>query len=82
MSTDQIRALESRIEELEFRLTLPRVMNLTQLCEFLGISKRNFYERKDAGDCPPAIYLSQRTIRFDVVDVMTWLNAKKIGGQV
>lgn len=82
MSTEPFRALEARIDELEFRLTLPRVMNLTQLCEFLGISKRNFYELKDRGDTPPAIYLSQRAIRFDVHDVMTWLKAKKVGGQV
>ena len=82
MAEDQIRALESRIEELEFRLTLPRIMNTAQVCKFLGMSRRNFYERKEVGDCPPAIYLSQRAIRYDVQDVMAWLKAKKVGGQV
>ncbi len=77
--SEQIRVLESRIEELEFRLNTPQVMSAKQLSDFLGISTRTFYEMKNEGNSPPAIYLSQRTVRYDIDAVMSWLKTQEVG---
>lgn len=82
MVSDKISALESRLDELEFRLNTPRVMDAKQLSDFVGISTRTFYEMKQVGDSPPAIYLSQRTVRYDLDDVMEWMEAKKVGAGI
>ncbi len=77
--TEQIRVLESRIEELEFRLNTPQVMSAKQLAHFLGISTRTFYDMKSEGNAPPSIYLSQRTVRYDLACVMEWLKTQEVG---
>lgn len=77
--SNELRALESRIEELEFRLNTPQVMSAKQLSDFLGISTRTFYEMKSEGNTPPAIYLSQRTVRYDLDGVMNWLKTQEVG---
>lgn len=79
MSTDTLRALEQRIEELEFRLTFPKLMTPRQVCEFLQISERQFYQWKKDGDTPPAIYWSERTVRYDIDAVMAWAKQKEVG---
>lgn len=79
MSTDTLRALELRIEELEFRLTFPKLMTPRQVCEFLQISERQFYQWKKDGDTPPAIYWSERTVRYDIDAVMAWAKQKEVG---
>ena len=78
-SQDQIRALEKRIESLEQAAELPKLMTPTQVAEFVGISETQFYAWKRAGDVPPAIYWSERTVRYDRDDVMAWANAHKVG---
>ena len=79
MSTDTVRALEERIEELEFRLNFPKLMTPRQVCDFLQISERQFYQWKKEGDCPPAIYWSERTVRYDIDAVMAWAKQKEVG---
>lgn len=79
MSTDKIRALEQRIEDLEFQIITPKLMTPRQVCEFLQISERQFYEWKRAGDSPPAIYWSERTVRYDRDAVMAWAKSKEVG---
>lgn len=74
-----LSALESRIEELEIRLNNPRLMTPIQVCDFLQISERLLYEMKDRGNAPPAIYLSQRTVRYDLHQVMAWAKQKEVG---
>lgn len=77
--TDQLRALESRIEELETRLNNPRIMTPLQVCDFLQISERSLYDMKERGDAPPAMYFSQRTVRCDLHEVMAWAKQKEVG---
>lgn len=75
----ELRALESRIEELEIRLNNPRVMTPLQVCDFLQISERALYDMKERGDAPPAMYFSQRTVRYDLHEVMAWAKQKEVG---
>ncbi|MBB4173957.1 helix-turn-helix transcriptional regulator [Sulfitobacter noctilucicola] len=75
----ELRALESRIEELEIRLNNPRMMTPLQVCDFLQISERALYDMKERGDAPPAIYFSQRTVRYDLHEVMAWAKQKEVG---
>lgn len=77
--TDQLRALESRIEELEIRLNNPRIMTPREVCDFLQISERSLYDMKERGDAPPAMYFSQRTVRYDLFEVMAWAKQKEVG---
>ncbi|MDC0739389.1 hypothetical protein N6L24_13960 [Cognatishimia sp. SS12] len=79
MSVQTIRALEERIEALELELITPKIMTTPQVCEFLGISEGQFYMRKQAGDSPPAMYWSERTVRYDRDDVIAWAQSKKVG---
>lgn len=79
MSADEIRALERRIEDLEIQITTPKLMTPRQVCEFLQISERQFYEWKRAGDSPPAIYWSERTVRYELDAVMAWAKQKEVG---
>ncbi|MBC57426.1 MAG: hypothetical protein CL814_10880 [Confluentimicrobium sp.] len=79
MSEHSIRALEERIKALETKLSLPKLMTPAQVAEFLQVSERQFYDWKKAGDSPPAIYWSQRTVRYDRDDVMAWAETKKVG---
>lgn len=76
---DTLQALESRIEELETRLNNPHLMTPTQVCDFMQISERLLYEMKERGDAPPAIYFSQRTVRYDLHQVMAWAKQKQVG---
>lgn len=75
----ELRALESRIEELEIRLNNPRMMTPIQVCDFLQISERALYDMKERGDAPPAMYFSQRTVRYDLHEVMAWAKQKEVG---
>lgn len=77
--TDQLRALESRIEELEIRLNNPRIMTPREVCDFLQISERSLYDMKERGDAPPAMYFTQRTVRYDLLEVMAWAKQKEVG---
>lgn len=79
MSAPEVRALEERIEELETRLNNPRLMTPCQLVDFLQISERLLYEMKSRGDAPPAIYFSQRSVRYDLNAVMEWAKRKEVG---
>lgn len=54
-------------------------MTPRQVCDFLQISERQFYEWKRAGDSPPAIYWSERTVRYDLDAVMAWAKQKEVG---
>ena len=76
-----VRALSERIDDLETRLNQPRLMTPRQLCDFLQISETQFYEWKRKGDVPPAIYWSERTVRYDLHEVMAWAKRKQVGGQ-
>ncbi len=77
--TITLSALESRVEELETCLNNPRLMTPLQVCSFLQISERLLYEMKERGDAPPAIYFSQRTVRYDLHKVMAWAKSKEVG---
>lgn len=79
MSAQEVRALEERIEELEARLNNPRLMTPRQLVDFLQISERLLYEWKSRGDAPPAIYFSERSVRYDLHAVMEWAKQKEVG---
>ncbi|MBB95520.1 MAG: hypothetical protein CML68_13140 [Rhodobacteraceae bacterium] len=79
MSQDQLCAIESRLEELETRLNHPRMMTPLQVCDFLQISERALYDMKERGDAPPAIYFSQRTVRYDLHEVIAWAKQKEVG---
>lgn len=79
LMAQELRALESRIEELEIRLNNPRMMTPIQVCDFLQISERALYDMKERGDAPPAIYFSQRTVRYDLHEVMAWAKQKEVG---
>ncbi|MGR3792756.1 helix-turn-helix transcriptional regulator [Vannielia sp. SX4] len=79
MLTQQIRALEARIEELESRLDLPNLMTARQVCAYVGMSERRFYELKEEGDTPPAIIWGARSVRYDRDDVIAWVTAHKAG---
>lgn len=70
--------LEDRVAALEAQV-LPRLMTPAQVCEYAGISERQFYNFKERGDGPPSIHLGSRTVRYDIEDVRAWLNTKKIG---
>jgi len=79
MSTSELRALEQRIEDLEIQISIPKLMTPRQLCEFLQISEGQFYAWKRAGDSPPAIYWSERTVRYDRDAVLAWAKSKEVG---
>tara|TARA_R110002124_G_scaffold285272_1_gene463586 strand:- start:12567 stop:12839 length:273 start_codon:yes stop_codon:yes gene_type:complete len=79
LMAQELRALESRIEELEIRLNNPRMMTPIQVCDFLQISERALYDMKERGDAPPAMYFSQRTVRYDLHEVMAWAKQKEVG---
>ncbi|THH38627.1 DNA-binding protein [Aliishimia ponticola] len=79
MFTENLCVLESRVEELETRLNNPRLMTPSQVCDFMQISERLLYEMKERGDAPPAIYFSQRTVRYDLHQVMAWAKKKQVG---
>jgi len=76
---DNLRALEERIDELERKLELPKLMTPKQVCSLLQISERQFYEWKKAGDTPPPICWSQRTIRYDRDVVLAWAKEHEVG---
>lgn len=79
-SQDLLRALAKRIEQLEQKTELPKLMTPRQVCDFVGISEGHFYAWKRAGDVPPAIYWSERTVRYDRDDVIAWAESHKVGG--
>lgn len=79
MSAEMLYALEERIAQLEYQLTVPQLMTPRQVCEYLQISERQFYEWKREGDCPPAMYWSERTVRYDRGEVFAWAKSKEVG---
>ena len=78
-SPDNLRALEQRIEQLEFEITNPKILTPREVCDFLRISEAQLYAWKREGNAPPAIYFSQRTVRYDRDAVLTWAKQMEIG---
>ena len=72
-------ALEKRISDLELRFTLPQLMTASEVCEFLQFSESQFYALKRKGEAPPAIYWSERSVRYDRDAVIAWAKRKEVG---
>jgi len=53
------------------------LLTAKQLANRLGISMRTLQRWKSAGLLPPAIRLSERTIRWDWPTVVEWLEQKR-----
>jgi excisionase family DNA binding protein len=53
-------------------------MDIEELAEYVGESKRSIYRYIKSGDCPPYIKLNARNIKFDKRDVDAWLESKKV----
>ena len=77
--SQKIRALEERIELLEAQVAFPKLMTAKQVADAIGIAEGVFYEYKQRGDAPPAIYFTARNVRYDRDDVVKWWNEKKVG---
>lgn len=54
------------------------LMDIDELAEYLGESKRSVYRYMKTGDCPAYIKLNARNIKFDKRDVDAWLESKKV----
>lgn len=76
----RIEALCGHIRDLELKAELPKLMTPRQVADFVGISEGHFYAWKRAGDVPPAMYWSERTVRYDRDDVIAWAESHKVGG--
>jgi len=76
----EIKLLKTQIEDLLEKQSLPKLMTPRQVADFVGISEGQFYAWKRAGDVPPAMYWSERTVRYDRDDVIAWADAHKVGG--
>ncbi len=74
------KALKKQVAELLEKQTLPKLMTPRQVADFVGISEGQFYAWKRAGDVPPAMYWSERTVRYDRDDVIAWAESHKVGG--
>lgn len=77
--SQDIRALEKRIEELEAQVIVPQLLTAKQVADMIGVHEAVFYDLKKRGDAPPSIYFSARTVRYDKADVLKWWDAKKVG---
>ena len=54
------------------------LMDIDELAEYLGESKRSVYRYIKSGDCPVFIRINARNIKFDKRDVDAWLESKKV----
>lgn len=75
-----IGRLEKQVVELLEKQTLPKLMTPRQVADYVGISEGHFYAWKRAGDVPPAMYWSERTVRYDRDEVIAWAESHKVGG--
>lgn len=76
----RIAKLQKQVAELLEKQTLPKLMTPRQVADFVGISEGQFYAWKRAGDVPPAMYWSERTVRYDRDEVIAWAESHKVGG--
>ena len=53
------------------------LINVKQLCENLGVSRKTAYEYVKEG--MPAIWLSKKVLRFDWEEVQEWYKTKRVG---
>ena len=53
-------------------------MDIEELADYMGESKRSVYRYIRSGECPSYIRINARNIKFDKRDVDAWLESKKV----
>ena len=59
--------------------SLPELLDSKTVCEWLGISQSRLYTLVSTAEFP-VIKISTRRLRFEVNEILKWINSRKQGG--
>lgn len=80
---EEVRALRETVSQMADQLTRvgvgPKLMKISEVAEFLGVTEAVIYEWRRVNEGPPFLHITARTVRYDRDDVIAWAQSHKVG---
>lgn len=81
--SEEVRALRETVGLMADQLTrigaAPKLMKTADAAEFLGVGPDIMFEWRKAGEGPPFLHITARTLRYDRDDLIAWAKTHKVG---
>ncbi len=81
--SEELRSMRETISHVADQLTRigvgPKLMNTEEAGEFLGVGRDVMYQWRKAGEGPPYLHITSRTIRYDRDQLVAWAQSHVVG---
>lgn len=79
---EEVRALRETVGLMADQLTRigvgPKLMKISEVAEFMGVTEAVIYEWRRMGEGPPFMHITARTVRYDRDDVIEWARSHRV----
>lgn len=79
---EEVRALRETVGQMADQLTRigvgPKLMKISEVAEFMGVTEAVIYEWRRMGEGPPFMHITARTVRYDRDDVIEWARSHRV----
>lgn len=79
---EEVRELRKTVGNLADMLTRvgvgPKLMKISEVAEFMGVTEAVIYEWRAKGEGPPFLHITARTVRYDRDDVIAWAKSHRV----
>lgn len=79
---EEVRELRKTVGLMADQLTRigvgPKLMKISEVAEFMGVTEAVIYEWRRMGEGPPFLHITARTVRYDRDDVIAWAQSHRV----
>lgn len=79
---EEVRELRKTVGIMSDQLTRigagPKLMKISEVAEFMGVTEAVIYEWRRMGEGPPFLHITARTVRYDRDDVIAWAQSHRV----
>ena len=79
---EEVRELRKTVGLVADQLTRigvgPKLMKISEVAEFMGVTEAVIYEWRRMGEGPPFLHITARTVRYDRDDVIAWAQSHRV----
>lgn len=79
---EEVRELRKTVGIMSDQLTRigvgPKLMKISEVAEFMGVTEAVIYEWRRMGEGPPFLHITARTVRYDRDDVIEWARSHRV----
>ena len=79
---EEVRELRKTVGIMSDQLTRigvgPKLMKISEVVEFMGVTEAVIYEWRRMGEGPPFLHITARTVRYDRDDVIAWAQSHRV----